>query len=67
MNKVFHSMMFVYLVLGQMIFLLSSIFRHSLTDFQLGFCQGISIVFIIVGLMHLSWWLSKKKNLYKIQ
>jgi hypothetical protein len=58
--------MLLSLALGLLIFSLSSIFRNQLTDFSLGFCEGISIVFILIGFTYKCWCIAKRKNPYKI-
>ena len=61
------AMIFIHLfyLSGMMIFTLGSIFRHSLTDFQLGFCEGFAIVAMITGLIYIIWNLAYHKNPFK--
>lgn len=51
---------------GLMTFSLCNIFRDSLSDFARGFCEGISITFILIGFIYMCWCIVKKKNPYKI-
>jgi hypothetical protein len=67
MNKKFKFMTLLLYLLGFMIFSLSNIFRTRLTDFELGFCEGISIVFIVAGFIYMCWCIFKKKNPYKVE
>jgi hypothetical protein len=67
MNKKFQFMMLIFHALGFLILSLSSIFRDHLTDFELGFCEGISIVFIVIGSIYICWCAFKGKNPYKIE
>jgi hypothetical protein len=67
MKKRFQNIMLSILGLGQLIFVLSSIFRNSLTDFALGFCEGISIVGMTTGFIYFCWCFAKKKNPYRIE
>lgn len=67
MNKTFQIMMLIFYALGFLIFSLSSIFRDSFTDFQLGFFKGISIVFIVTGFIYICWCIFKGKNPYKLE
>lgn len=67
MNKTLQYVMLLSFHLGYLIFTLSSIFRNSLTDFALGFCEGSSIVFIVAGLIYFCWCFAKKKNPYRIE
>lgn len=48
--------------IGLFIFLLSNLLRDFLTDFVKGFCEGCSIVFILIGFIYISWCLVNKKN-----
>jgi len=66
MNKKIHYMMLPISVLGFLIFCLSSIFRHSLTDFIFGFCEGISVVFMVTWCIYMCFCFAKKQNPYKI-
>lgn len=54
-----------YLV-GLLVFTVSSIFKARLTDFELGFCEGISIVCILTGFVYFCWCFAKKKNPFVI-
>ena len=54
--------MLICCALGLLTLSLSSIFRHQLSDFAVGFCEGVSIVFIIVGIFYMGWCIGKKKN-----
>ena len=67
MSRKVQYMMLLSLALGLVIFTLSSIFRNYLTDFQLGFCEGVSIVFLVVGFIYMGWCFINKKNPYKIK
>lgn len=49
-------------LIGLLVYSLSSIFRNSLTDFGLGFCEGFSIFCIGVGFIYISICLAKKRN-----
>lgn len=50
-----------YLV-GLTVFSVSGIFRDRLTDFELGFCEGISITGILMGCAYFGWCFAKRKN-----
>jgi hypothetical protein len=65
-NKKFQIMVLLFYSLGLMIFSISSIFRDSLTNFELGFCEGISMVFIVTGVIFMGLCIFKKENPYKI-
>jgi hypothetical protein len=65
MNKNFKFMMLLFYALGFLIFSLSSTFRGRLTDFELGFCKGVSFVFIVTGFIYTWWCIFKGKNPYK--
>ena len=47
--------------LGAGVFSLSSIFRNELSDFALGFCEGVSIVLILGSAIYLVRYFVKKK------
>lgn len=57
--------MFLYLV-GIVVFTLSNIFRHELSDFQVGFCEGVSIVLILAGFVTIGLSLVKKENPFRL-
>lgn len=66
MNKRLQYIMLLSIGLGCLILFLSSIFRHSLTDFIWGFCEGVSFSLIVGGFIYLFWCFVKKKNPFKI-
>lgn len=66
MNKRVQYMMLIISALGYLVFSLSSIFRHSFTDFTLGIFEGISLVFIVTWAIYMCYCFSKKKSPYKI-
>ena len=47
--------------IGTGIFSLSSIFRNELSDFTLGFCEGVSVVLILSSAIYLIRYFVKKK------
>lgn len=51
---------------GLLIFTVSSMLRHELSDFQLGFCEGISIVLILVGFVLFCSSLLRKENPFRL-
>ena len=51
----------IYLTIGAGVFALSSIFRKELSDFALGFCEGVSIVLILGSAIYLVRYFVKKK------
>lgn len=51
---------------GLLIFTVSSMLRHELSDFQLGFCEGISIVLILVGFVLFCSFLLRKENPFRL-
>ena len=52
----------IYLTIGAGIFALSSIFRKELSDFALGFCEGVSVVLIVGSAIKLIVHFMKKKS-----
>ena len=66
MNKRLQYMTLIISGLGYLIFSLSSIFRHSLTEFTLGFFEGVSLVFIATWAIYMCYCIVKKKSPYKI-
>lgn len=67
MKKRVNVFIFVCYILGLMAISFSLLFRSQLSDFALGFCEGISIVFIIVGIFYMGWCIRKKENPFKIE
>lgn len=51
----------IYLTIGAGVFALSSIFRKELSDFALGFCEGVSIVLILGSAIYLVRYFVKNK------
>ena len=47
-SKTTYKCSVLYLAIGAGIFPLSSIFRNELSDFALGFCEGVSVVLILI-------------------
>ncbi|EPY2286006.1 hypothetical protein FDB88_01085 [Clostridium sporogenes] len=66
MNKKFQFIMLLISALGFLTLSLSHIFRYSLTDFTLGFCEGLSLVCIITWGIFMCYCFIKKKNPYKL-
>lgn len=60
-SKTAYKFAVIYLVIGAGIFALSSIFRSELSDFALGFCEGVSIVLILGSAIYLIMHFMKKK------
>lgn len=52
----------IYLMIGAGVFAVSSIFRRELSDFALGFCEGVSVVLILGSVIYLIRYFIKKKN-----
>ena len=48
-SKTTYKYSVLYLAIGAGIFSLSSIFRNELSDFALGFCEGVSVVLILIS------------------
>ncbi len=61
-NKTAYKFASLYLGIGAAIFALSSIFRNELSDFALGFCEGVSVVLIICSAIYLIWHFMRKKS-----
>lgn len=62
----FQVVMMLISVVGYLTLSLSHIFRYSLTDFTLGFCDGLSFVCIITWGIFMFYCFIKKKNPYKL-
>ena len=62
-GKTAYKFAVLYLVIGAAIFSLSSIFRNELSDFALGFCEGVSIALIVCsGIYLIRYYFMKKKS-----
>ena len=66
MNKKFQLYITIVYLVGAILLIISRIFRHSITDFTRGFCEGFFIVSMILWLIFVFYCLLKKKNPYKI-
>lgn len=63
MQKRAYTFGIIYLVIGCAVFSLSSIFRDSLSDFALGFCEGVSGSLIVFSAIYMIWhYIRKSKN-----
>ncbi len=51
---------------GLLIFSVSSLLRHELSDFQLGFCEGISMVLMLTGVVIIGFCLVKRENPFRL-
>lgn len=60
-SKTAYKFAVVYLTIGAGVFALSSIFRKKLSDFALGFCEGVSVVLILSSAIYLIRYFVKKK------
>lgn len=54
-------------VAGYLVLAATRIFRNFFSDFFLGFCEGFSIVCILIGCAYLIWCMVKRKNPYLVQ
>lgn len=61
-SKTTYKCSVLYLAIGAGIFPLSSIFRNELSDFALGFCEGVSVVLIVGSAIYLIVHFMKKKS-----
>ena len=60
-SKTTYKCSVLYLAIGAGIFSLSSIFRNELSDFALGFREGLSVVLILSSAIYLIRYFVKKK------
>lgn len=60
-SKTAYKFAVVYLTIGAGVSALSSIFRKELSDFALGFCEGVSVVLILSSAIYLIRYFVKKK------
>ena len=60
-SKTTYKCSVLYLAIGAGIFSLSSIFRNELSDFALGFCEGVSVVLLLSNAIYLIRYFVKKK------
>ncbi|MBS6237644.1 MAG: hypothetical protein KH897_04475 [Bacteroides sp.] len=61
-SKTAYKFAAVYLTIGAGVFALSSIFRKELSDFALGFCEGVSVVLILGSAIYLIVHFMKKRS-----
>ncbi|MCD8094022.1 MAG: hypothetical protein LUF01_14840 [Bacteroides sp.] len=61
-NRTAYKFAVIYLMIGAGVFAVSSIFRRELSDFALGFCEGVSVVLILGSVIYLIRYFIKKKN-----
>ncbi len=67
MNRKLQQLFISCNIVGYITLTATRIFRSSLSDFSLGFCEGFSIVCILIGLVYTIWCLAKRKNPYCVQ
>lgn len=66
MNKKFQISMMIFSSLGYIVLALSRLLRNVLTDFSLGFCEGFSVVLIVIWFFYMCYCFLKKKNPYRL-
>lgn len=47
------SLLFISYGIGNLLLVLTRIFDDNFTDFEIGFLEGLSIVFLVIGTLHL--------------
>lgn len=52
------------LVIGMMMYMISMFLRNKIADFPLGFIEGVSIVLMILGIIHMMISFINKRNPY---
>ncbi len=62
-TKRLYTIAILFLVVGCAVFSLSSIFKNGLSDFALGFCEGVSVMMILSSAIYLIVYFVKKKSL----
>ena len=65
-NKKLYIAIHVFYLMGLLAFTLSHLFRHSLTDFQFGFCEGFSIIAMLVGFIYIIWNLIHNRKPFRL-
>jgi len=66
MTKRLRILILSFYATGLLLFSVSSMLRHNLTDFWLGFWEGMSLVFILLGCAYMGWSFINRKNPFKI-
>ena len=66
MNRKFQIFILIMYGSGLLLLSLSRIFRNSLTDFGLGFCEGLSVTAIVIGSIYFCWCLIHRTNPYNL-
>ncbi|RGD73496.1 hypothetical protein [Anaerofustis stercorihominis] len=51
-------------VIGMMMYMISMFLRNKIADFPLGFIEGVSIVLMILGIIHMMISFINKRNPY---
>ncbi|EDS72560.1 hypothetical protein NE604_05515 [Anaerofustis stercorihominis] len=51
-------------VIGMMMYIISMFLRNKIADFPLGFIEGVSIVLMILGIIHMMISFINKRNPY---
>jgi len=62
MKKRFNNTMMALYVSGMLLYVISSLFREKLSDFILGFSEGLSFTLIIGTFIYMCWCLAHKRN-----
>jgi len=63
MRKTVHHLMIYMLAFGLVLLVISRFFSDRLSDFTLGFLEGVSVVFIICSFLYLCWYIFKGRFL----
>jgi hypothetical protein len=67
MKKSLRIVFVTFNMLGWLIYLFSSFFRDSLPDFWQGFCEGSSIVLLVIGSAYFIRCAIRKENPYNFK
>ncbi len=67
MNRPFQIFVLIAFGVGEITLALSGIFRDNLSDFQLGFCEGLSATGIILGGIYMVWSFAHKRNPFVVK
>lgn len=66
MNQIRGNLLFISYGIGNLLLVLTRIFDDNFTDFKMGFLEGLSIVFLVIGILHLVKCAVKKQRPFSL-
>lgn len=66
MSNRLHNVLTIVNAIGFVLLTISSFIRNDISDFSLGFIEGLAVTFIVVGFINIVVCMVKRRNPFKI-